>query len=686
MKKILLTIFAGMLFSQVDAQYWQFPNIGANQNPGNLNNDLEQPFGANAGWDSIQAPNAGAVWSPIKTIPFAFNFNGVAVTQYKISTTGILTFDVATALAAPSAINAVLPSALIPNKSVVIWGVSAGGVNDKIITKTFGTAPNRQHWISLSSYSHGSNANIYSYWSVVLDETTNKIHIVDQRTGASSGAVSFGLTLGLQFTSASAMNVAGSPAVATTNNGQSELPDDNTYYSFIPGVQPAKDISANRVSAPGYFLVSNQNISIKVKNLGSSTITSYVIKYQDGTNAPVSQTVAASIATFDTLTTVFTTPLNVTLGAHPLKVWAELSGDNINGNDTLKTTYTGVASFPKRKVVYEEGTGTWCQWCPRGTIYMDSMARTLPNEAITIAVHNGDPMVVNNYDPGVGALISGYPSMLVDRKYEADPGDIFAAHNITKKDFGFADVSATHTIAGNNLSVTAKITPVVNMTGDYRVACVILEDRVHNATGGSTWNQANAYSGNATPMANAEYNFNTLPDPVPANKMYYDHVARAILNGFDGAAGTLPAAMTSGSSYTSPFTYTIPATYNTSRLSYAVLFIDKNNANSVILNAAKSTVYPLGFSDIVKNSIIEAVAYPNPATDMISLDFITTESLKASYSVLDITGKLIATKDLGTLSIGANTVDIATQSYTNGLYSIVITTNKGTFTSKFTKQ
>ena len=93
-----------------------------------------------------------------------------------------------------------------------------------------------------------------------------------------------------------------------------------------------------------------------------------------------------------------------------------------------------------------------------------------------------------------------------------------------------------------------------------------------------------------------------------------------------------------------------------------------------------------GVVDIVKNNIIEAVAYPNPATDKISIDFTTTEAVKATYSIVDMTGKIIATKDLGTLSTGANTVEIATANFAAGMYSIVLTTDKGTFQSKFTKK
>ena len=158
------------------AQYWQIPNINANQNPGAINNDIEQP--GQPAWTPLLTSSATPTWSPAVSIPFPFLFNGSAVTQIKASSTGIVTFDVSSTLAAPSSANTSLPSALIPDKSVCIWGIEGTGADDMILTKTFGTAPNRQFWIQYNSYSIASEPTAWCYWSVVLEETTNKIHIV----------------------------------------------------------------------------------------------------------------------------------------------------------------------------------------------------------------------------------------------------------------------------------------------------------------------------------------------------------------------------------------------------------------------------------------------------------------------------------------------------------------------------
>jgi len=213
MRNILRTLTISVFLlagASVSAQYYYLPST-VNGNPGGLNSDGEYPVGGGlaATWTAIStAPAATPAWSSTQTLPFAFQFNGSAVTQFKVSTSGILTFDVA-ALTAPSYTKAALPDASIPNNSVCIWGLASVGTNDFIVTKTFGTAPNRQQWVMFSSYGQ-VGSTCWTYWSMVLEETTNKIYVVDQRNSC-TGAT---LSIGIQVNSSTAYSVAGSPSQA----------------------------------------------------------------------------------------------------------------------------------------------------------------------------------------------------------------------------------------------------------------------------------------------------------------------------------------------------------------------------------------------------------------------------------------------------------------------------------------
>ena len=54
--------------------------------------------------------------------------------------------------------------------------------------------------------------------------------------------------------------------------------------------------------------------------------------------------------------------------AYNLNICAEISGvvDGDASNNCVSHTVSGQSFVPTKHVVIEEGTGTWCGWCPRG--------------------------------------------------------------------------------------------------------------------------------------------------------------------------------------------------------------------------------------------------------------------------------------------------------------------------------
>ena len=233
---VVLTFFTSGVF----AQYYFNTYNPAGTNPGGLNTDPEQPFGAAGvtaanGYTSIIANGTTTLsWSPVQTIPFPFSFNGSPVTQYKVSNSGVLTFTTS-ATTVPSFTNATIPNASIPDNSVMIWGLQQMAGNDGVLNKTHGTAPNRQHWINFASFSApGASGQQWTYWGIVLEETTNNIYVVDLRTFNTP----LSLTIGIQIDATTAYQIAGAPNTPSvvTNGGNVSDPSDNAYYEFIQGI------------------------------------------------------------------------------------------------------------------------------------------------------------------------------------------------------------------------------------------------------------------------------------------------------------------------------------------------------------------------------------------------------------------------------------------------------------------
>jgi hypothetical protein len=140
------------------------------------------------GGTKILAYNAGAgasdnVWSAAQTIPFTFNFYGTPVTQFVVNKNGLLSFTTSlagTTTASALNTNAALPNANLPANTIAgFWGNFSAplGSNDDVWMFTHGTAPNRQLWVLY--YSYAMDGLAFTYNGIVLEETSNKVYMVD---------------------------------------------------------------------------------------------------------------------------------------------------------------------------------------------------------------------------------------------------------------------------------------------------------------------------------------------------------------------------------------------------------------------------------------------------------------------------------------------------------------------------
>jgi hypothetical protein len=297
-KLLLISVSALTIGLGAQTGYYQVPGLNAG-NPGNLNADAEYPPGGGlaAGWSTIVTGPQSQTWSAAQSLPFAFKFNNADVTQVKIGSTGVVTFDVASSVACPSATPSALPSASIPDKSIVVWGVEAKSTGDYVVTKTFGTAPNRQFWIQYSSCTEANLLNGWAYMSIVLEETSNHIYIVDQRANCVNGTAACTnktkLSLGIQIDATTAVSVTGSPNYQMLA-GNDPTMIDNFYYDFAPGSLVDYDATMISVNEAQYLKNSDTPYVIKfsIKNTGGKSISTVNATYTINGSNPVTEDIS----------------------------------------------------------------------------------------------------------------------------------------------------------------------------------------------------------------------------------------------------------------------------------------------------------------------------------------------------------------------------------------------------------
>ena len=666
---------------QLQAQYYYLPfTNNPGQNPGGLNTDSEYPVGGGlpAGWTSIHPGNAATpAWSTTATLPFAFNFNGNPVSQFKVSTSGVLTFTTSAATA-PAYANTAIPSASIPDNSIMVWGVSGNGTNDNICTKTFGTAPNRQHWVFFTSYT-APGTTCWVYWSIVFEEGTDNIYIVDQRNGGCTQSV----TAGIQIDASTAFPIVGSPNLNNLSTTDF-TPADNQYYKFVAGTQAASEAELTDLDVQQYVLApANVSIGGTITNYGASPINTITIKYESGGTTYTDVKGGLNVAFSQTYNFTHNTNLSIpATGNYDVNVWIELAGDVNLNNDSLFTTVHALSFFPTKHVVFEEATGTWCGWCPRGTVFMDSLKNLYPNTTELIAVHNNDPMEVTIYDAGMGTLIGGYPSGLVDRNdLDIDPSDFIDYYQTRITDVAPCDVNvvALFDAVTRNIDITVSATFATELNGDFRFNAVVVEDGVTGIGDGTNANnqdydQVNYYSfqSNNLPLQGAGHNWQTETNPVPATTMVYDHVGRAILGGFNGQAGSLPVSIPINSTQSYNFNYVLPVAYDETQV-HVIGWVSDGSTN-VILNANHGDL-TTGIEDNVTESKDFSIRIlGNPSSNSL-LKLTLDVNSDVQMDVFDALGNIVCMSSMRNLSAGEYVYDLYLNGIAAGIYNVRVIAN-----------
>jgi hypothetical protein len=290
----------------------------------------------------------------------------------------------------------------------------------------------------------------------------------------------------------------------------------------------------------------------------------------------------------------FTLDMPMTLDFYtetPYTVWIE------SGKDRYAVEST-VTSYPRR-VVCEEGTGTWCGWCVRGIVMLDSIKHHYADRIIGIAAHSSDPMA-NDYVSAIGRWLGsgGLPCGTVNRKVGVDPRDFIAtAERLFDEESVLVAMKAETTTDEAMETVTAKTSLWfgADHTGvDYRLGYAIIENNVHQPDD-SDYSQCNYYSGGGSgPMGGYE----NKPKYVPADEMWYNDVARGYVDDIYGVEGSVPSEIRADEEIMFTKTFTLPdGIIDHDNTALVVMLIDQSDGHIV-----NSVLTPIGknFSTGVK--------------------------------------------------------------------------------------
>ncbi len=210
-------------------------------------------------------------------------------------------------------------------------------------------------------------------------------------------------------------------------------------------------------------------------------------------------------------------PVNISLptigerGSKELSIVVEKVNGVVNvfADSATTTLLTAISFIPKHRPIFEEYTGLWCGYCPRGFIGMERMNSLYPEDFIAISYHYDDDMEITTNYPTV---VRGFPTAWIDRFIETDP-----YYGFSREGFGIdvlwetisnmvtpvgvetkAVLSEDENFVDGTITLTAAMDK--NLSG-YHIELVLTADDLYN----ETWKQSNGYSGNYPPDDNPDW-------------------------------------------------------------------------------------------------------------------------------------------------------------------------------------
>jgi thiol-disulfide isomerase/thioredoxin len=374
---------------------------------------------------------------------------------------------------------------------------------------------------------------------------------------------------------------------STTNNIWGEL---NLTFMIRPGFgtkNPNFDISFEKLSTEKYVLIGGkQSLTATIYNSSIETIESFSLAYTINGGEQVSKTIDEVLEPLSMTDIVLTDEIDVANdGEYDIEMYVSphtSSEENSLENNSMNAWFYAMEEGAMVNVVAEEGTGTWCGYCPRGFVYMDSLNEKYEDQFIPIAVHVGDVMMDEKYGTDYRNETGNFPSGILNRNSDfIDPQEfetefLNQLEALSPAQIGVDVVSFDRETRKLKFTLTAY---TVAMLNDVRFDAVIVENGIYSYE--SWFDQNNYYSGGQFgPLAGWE----SKPNPVPAAEMVYDHVGRLHLGDWQtGIEGSIPNKVEAFGEYSETFEVTLDEDWNPGNIEIVGMLIDPSTG--VILNA-----------------------------------------------------------------------------------------------------
>lgn len=607
-------------------------------------------------------------------IPFNWYFYDDLVTQYRIYTSGYISFDINSVTVYDD--NSALPPLEGPRNAIYGFWDDLGLVGGFMETINYGEAPNRVHVIQWRSMRNPSASTKMCDFAIRLYECGGFDVVHNYSSDGFSGTIGCVNADGTDYSI-----VTGSPSLTYTLNSMNT---DDKVFTFYNKQHDNYDATITDLNIDENIPVGSINISGTFLNKGATSISSFDVNYNIDGGSIYTETINATSAIASGKTYAFTlsnpTAFSTAGAVNTLKIWASgLDGnmDAVSCNDTLQMQLLTIRNTASVKhVLVEEYTSTGCQKCPEGHMILDSLKDDYPNTSIVVfcAGENLDVDYMTTWQSAF--YFSGYPDAIIDRYYwEGKPRE--SINNYDEWDDYAIDcfdhftplavsINGTYNDSTRQLEATVNADYSDYAMGDMSINVFLTEDSVIAP-------QSNAFN---TTVGHPLYG---LGNPIP--NYAHHHIIRANLTDDWGITGIIPDYVSPGDNYSYSFNYTVPSSYNDEKLKL-IAFVSQNNGvnHREILNTNETTLSDLQPLDTTSTSSIIGITIevgmtikPNPVNTIGTIYLALSKFLKFSIKLYDLNGKLIKTiASNKTYNSGKHAVSFDASNVPSGMYVLAL--------------
>ena len=398
-------------------------------------------------------------------------------------------------------------------------------------------------------------------------------------------------------------------------------------------------------------------ISGTVVNTGVAPVTGFDLSYAVDGGTPLSTNITATLQPGDVYTYNHPTPWNATVGSHTLNVTISgMSNDGVAGNNSFNGTVGVASQSVDRVTLIEQFTSSTCPPCAGlnvtfGPVMSGLNTNELGSNVSAIKYHLNFPNPGNDpsYNPDANTRrgyygVTGIPDLYIDGKPMAATS---AAYIQAQADLdAFVNLGLSYTLNGNQITVTANVTPYGTFSGAHKLHVGIIE---------------NSYN----------YAASTTSQDV------FNYVQRKMLpNGQGTNLATLNADVTQ--SFTLSHTIVLggaaPGNYNTwvqdlENLT-VVAFVQNTSTKDVLQANFQPVVLNVGVNE---NSLDQRLlVFPNPSEGILNVQYEAPTMGVAQIEVINVLGERVfeTTRSMGA---GTQRETLDMSSLSGGIYFVNIT-------------